>query len=111
MQALEGRLSQMEEAFNTNTQAFSDGIQMMEAQQEVFRRVIQDIYNGDVRTLEHNGIPNGEHVRKRIDWNSYLKEYIEELVRAEANKEVTTPGSVLAAPDEDAPIIFGGDAT
>ena len=100
----------MEEAFNTNTQVFHDGIQMMEAQQEVFRRVIQGIYNGQIRTLQHHGIPNGDGhtVRARIDWNSYLQEYIQELVAAEQKTEEAPPPA-LAAPDEDAPIIFGGD--
>jgi hypothetical protein len=121
MKALEERLTQMEEAFNTNTQAFSDGIQMMEAQQEVIRRAVTDLMHGRIRVLpEDCAAPQGPDEQAafksnhaRVDWNGYLKEYIEELMAKEAaEKEHKANGApVLATPDEDAPIIFGGDGT
>jgi hypothetical protein len=107
LKAFEERLTQLEEAFNKNTKAFSDGIQMIEAQQEVLRRVLQGVVSGVVRTID---AADGSS-RKLIDWNGYLKEYIEELVAKEAAKEEKAgPGPVLATADEDAPIIFGGDS-
>lgn len=99
-------MKQLEDAFNTNTKAFSDGIQMLEAQQEAVRRALEDLRRGAPMLTEVN--PGG--FIQRIDWNHYLKEYIQEMADAEAKaEEKAGPGSVLASVDEDAPIIFGGD--
>jgi hypothetical protein len=103
--ALVSRLEVVEKAFNKNTRVFHEAIQMLEAQQEVLRRVMQALFSGKVVLVE---TASGQ----RIDWNKYLKEYIEELVESEAKKDAKAgPGSVLATADEDAPIIFGGDQT
>lgn len=98
----------MEKSFNTNTKVFSDGMQMLEAQNAVLRRVIDDLRGygpqGDgIKLIEH--VPGG--YTKRIDFNAYLKEYIEELVASEGKAKEEGPR--LVTPDEDSPIIFGGD--
>lgn len=103
MAALEARLSVMEQAFNTNTRVFSEGVQMLEAQQEVARRVMGQLEAGDpIRTTAPG----------RIDWNSYLKEYIQELADAEEKSLLETNREQkghIASVDDDSPIIFGGD--
>lgn len=111
MTRLEDRLKQMEDAFNTNTKAFSDGIQMLEANQEVLRRVLQDVFNGEVRVLAGAGIPigDGTTVRTRIDFNGYLGEFISELVAKEA-MALEKPVIINPADVEDQPVIFGGGA-
>ncbi len=117
MQGLTERVKQLEDAFNTNTKAFSDGIQMLEAQQEVLRRVIQDVFElGHPRFFAPGKLivdtPERKEAQRCIDWNAYLKEYIEELAAAEAKAEAEkthVKEHVIASPDEDAPIIFGGD--
>jgi hypothetical protein len=99
---LEQRLKQLEEAFNTNTKVFSDGIQMLEAQHEVLRRVINDVRTKTpgLKLIEVN--PGG--LMRRIDFNAYLKEYIEELVEKEG--QATAP-PILVDSDSDQPTIFG----
>jgi hypothetical protein len=109
MQALTERVKQLEDAFNTNTKAFSDGIQMIEAQQEVLRRVAQDLFN-ELRFGIKGHIPVTE--TNAINFNAYLKEYIEELAAAEAKAEAEkthVKEHVIAAANEGEPIIFGGD--
>ncbi len=98
--ALEARLKRMEDAFDTNTAAFSAGIQMLEAQQEVLRRVAQGMLKG--------GIVSG--VDGRIAWNHYLKAFIEELMTSEAKREAANgePVLVVDSKGSDEPIIFGG---
>lgn len=112
--ALEDRLAQLENALNTNTKAFSDGIQMIEAQQEVLRRVAKDICNRRVRFVNLGAVElNGARtidMAEDIDWNGYLKSYIEELVEAEAKEKKAGPSPVIASADDDAPIIFGGES-
>jgi hypothetical protein len=99
---LERRLKQLEEAFNTNTKAFSDGIQMLEAQNEVLRRALSDLWNQRLKTV----VVNPGFVR-HIDFNGYLKEYIQELTEKEAAaEEKAGPGPLLV--DSEQPIIFGG---
>jgi hypothetical protein len=102
MQALAERIEQLEKAFNTNTKAFSDGIQMIEAQQEVLRRVTQSLLDGTT-------IKDGEG---KIAFNYYLKTYIEELASAEekaaAEKTHVAAHPIVSPGDEGEPIIFGG---
>jgi hypothetical protein len=106
---LEERLKQLEDAFNTNTQVFSDGFKMVEAQLEVARRVAQQLLgmepNLDTRAkchLEDDGVT--------LDWNAYLKEYIEELAAKEEAKveEKAGPGPILLDSESEQPTIFGG---
>lgn len=106
MQALDARLAQMEQAFNTNTKVFSDGVQMLEAQNAVLRHVSQDLFN-ELRFGIKNHIPLAAN--NAIDFNAYLKEYIEELVEREAKKEegASKARILLDSSDTDSPIIFG----
>lgn len=95
----------MEHAFNVNTKVFSDGMQMLEAQNAVLRRVIQDLAGGVLLTTEESApeVPI-------IDFNKYLQEYIEQLMAAEeAAAKTPEPEVKLSTPDDDSPIIFGGD--
>jgi hypothetical protein len=101
---LEQRLKQLEDAFNTNTKVFSDGIQMLEAQNEVLRRALRDVMNRKAVLL-----PELLVLEPSIDWNTYLKEYIDELVEKEAKvEEKAGPGPILLGSDDEQPTIFGG---
>lgn len=88
---------------------------MLEAQNAVLRRVIQDmasqlgVWGGGKPPLA--GIVKCSSADGAIDFNYYLKAYIEELVAAEAKAKdpVMAPASLLATTDEDKPIIFGGN--
>lgn len=124
--ALAARLHQMEDAFNRNTQIFSDGIKVLEIQNAVLRRIINDVvvvvvvgevHGSDgvtaqlVKTIKYE---EGGISVEVVDFNAYLKEYLEHLAAAEA-KAVTEKANghtatVLASPDDDSPIIFGGSA-
>lgn len=83
---------------------------MVEAQLAVARRVAEEVYRRalDVgipgpRLLSHATIADG------IDWNAYLKEYIEELTEKEAKvEEKAGPGPILLDSDPEQPTIFGG---
>jgi hypothetical protein len=97
-QMLEERLKQLEDALNTNTKVFSDGIQMIEAQQEVLRRVAQGLFKGGV-------VSDGDG---HIAWNHYLRGYLEELAASEAKEEAAPSPILLDSNGSDAPIIFGG---
>ena len=82
---------------------------MLEAQQEVLRRVANDL----LEASRHAGDRTELFVKMKngiIDFNAYLREYIEELAEAEAKKPVEekVPGRILQQ-DDDSPIIFGGD--
>jgi hypothetical protein len=104
---LERRLKQLEDAFNTNTKVFSDGIQMLEAQNEVLRRALSDLWKNDRRLKLIEVNPGG--FMKRIDWNAYLQEYIQELTEKEAAaEEKAGPGPILVDSDPEQPTIFGG---
>jgi hypothetical protein len=89
---------------------FSDGMQMLEAQDAVARQILQDMLSGTVRIIVDPATDATGSVRGRIDFNGYLKSYIEELVRLEETKdeEAQEVQRLLVTPDEDAPIIFGG---
>jgi hypothetical protein len=120
--ALAARLHQMEDAFNRNTQIFSDGIKVLEIQNAVLRRIINDVVVGEVhgsdgvtaqlvKTIKYE---EGGISVEVVDFNAYLKEHLEHLAAAEA-KAVTEKANghtatVLASPDDDSPIIFGGSA-
>ena len=79
-------------------------MQMLEAQQAVVRRIMQELMTARVSPL-----PWFAHVDTDggIDFNAYLKDYIQELANAEA-AEAKKETPLLVAPDTDAPIIFGG---
>lgn len=103
-------MKQLEDAFNTNTKVFSDGIQMLEAQNAVLRQVVGDVLRGQVRLVNCGvtELPRLPFAGCDIDWNGYLKKYIEALADKEEEQKDTPAGSILATPDEDAPIVFGG---
>lgn len=100
-------MKQLEDAFNTNTKVFSDGIQMLEAQLEVARRVAQ----GLLEEMHPRGskLMGSYAVRVtmdgQLDWNGYLKEYIEELTEKE---EQAKAPPILVESDPEQPTIFGG---
>ena len=75
---------------------------MLEAQNAVLRRVNQDLLDGVV-------VKDGEG---KIAYNHYLKTYIEELAASESKTLLETnreQKGLIARPDEDKPIIFGGN--
>jgi len=93
---------------------------MIEAQQEVLRRVLGDALHGRVRICPEDCVQpqpaDGAAMlmdrTARIDWNAYLKVYIQELADAEekaileSNREQK---GHIASVDDESPIIFGGD--
>jgi hypothetical protein len=105
---LEERLKQLEDAFNTNTSAFSDGFKMVEAQLEVLRRVVEHVRTSSP-FLKLVDVNSGGFL-KQVSWNAYLKEYIEELVAKETTQEEHGPGPILLDSDagQEQPTIFGG---
>lgn len=104
MQALEARLAQLENALNVNTGVFSDSIKVLEAQNEVLRRALQDVLDGEPVMTEEKLL-----TRSRIDYNHYMQAFIEELVEREAKKEegASKARILLDSSDTDSPIIFG----
>lgn len=118
MQLLEARLKQLEDAFNTNTKVFSDGMQMLEAQNEVLRRALRDVMNGrailplDEARMAEVPVAMRELLvaEPHIDFNAYLKEYIEELADKEeaSEKSKANGGPLLVESDPEQPTIFGG---
>lgn len=111
MAQLETRLSRVEHAFDTNTEVFSDGIKMLEVQQQVIFRILQDVFNGRVRVKgvisNDDGIP-----RATVDVDSYIREHLEEMQKREEApppppEAETRP--VLADVDDNSPVVFGGD--
>jgi hypothetical protein len=101
---MEARLKQLEYALNQNTGVFSESIFLLEAQNEVLRRALQDVYEGNPLVVASGTLG-------RIDFNAYLKHYVAELQAKEArSEEETGPRAVLvdSSCDADGPIIFGG---
>ena len=114
--ALLDRVNRLEEVSDRNMTAAVNAIQMLEAQQEVLRRVVQDVTSSSVRLVNLGSVEvNGEktnHVNGfPIDWNGYLKAYIEELAKKEAEAEAAgaVVENLVASPDQEV-IIFGGGA-
>jgi hypothetical protein len=105
MQALEARLAQAESALNTNTAVFADSIKVLEAQNEVLRRALQDMHYGEVVLTEPE-----QFRRQRIDYNHYMSQFINELIVKEEAKKEEDAGKgriLLDSSDTDSPIIFG----
>jgi hypothetical protein len=108
LSALEQRLLQLEDAFNTNTKVFSDGMQMLEAENAILRRVAQDLYTLVTKGVRTPDDPVQTTADNRyIDFTKYLRQYVQALADAEAADGSTS--SIVSA-DEDSPIIFGGNA-
>ncbi len=108
---LEQRLARMEHAFDTNTSVFSDGIKMLEVRQQVLFRIMQDVFNGQVRVKgvisNDDGIP-----RATVDVDGYIVDHLTELQKLEeapASPHEAETNPVLADIDDDSPIEFGGD--
>jgi hypothetical protein len=90
---------------------------MLEAQQEVLRRVLADVMMHRVRIIPEDCAEPQPPLQAalvktecpRIDFNAYLKAYIQELADAEekAEKEKASPPLLVDSNDE-APTIFGG---
>ena len=120
MTGLQERILQLENSFNTNTRVFHQSIQMLEILGAVTRKVVQDVATGAVRWVpgeewgdSNNLRPavevNGVRHEALVDFDSYLKEHLDELTAQEAKKEEAPPEALLVSPDEDSPIVFGGD--
>jgi len=106
--ALELRVAALEQAFNTNTQVFSESIQMLELQNEALRRVVQDLLD-DVFTGTDTQ-PERVHCAAdgRIAFGTYLQEYVRELMAQERqDQEVAESARRPGSNDEDL-IVFGG---
>jgi hypothetical protein len=102
----------MEKAFDTNTSVFHDAFKMFEVQQSVIFRILQDVFNGQVRV---KGVTSNEDgvARATVDVDGYIKEHLDALTTTEEApvEEKSGPGSILATLDDERPIEFGGDAT
>jgi hypothetical protein len=100
----------MEKAFDQNTSVFHDAFKMFEVQQSVIFRILQDVFNGQVRvkgvTSNDDGI-----ARATVDVDGYIRDHLEALSSAEeaTKEEKAGPRSVLASENDESPIIFGGD--
>jgi hypothetical protein len=110
MQALEARLAQLENALNVNTSVFSDSIKVLEAQNEVLRRALQDTFENAPRLVGVDADLIMRVERGRIDYNAYMTQFIAELVEREEAKKEEDAGKgriLLDSSDTDSPIIFG----
>lgn len=104
-------MARMELALDTNTSIFSDGIKMLEVRQQVTFRIMQDVFNGQVRVKDVVTNEDGL-ARATVDVNGYLQDYLAELAKHEEapkQEEKAGPGPILSTPDDEAPTIFGGD--
>lgn len=104
------RVARIETAFDTNTSVFSDGIKMLEVQQTVIFRILQDVFNGQVRV--RGTISNDDGVpRAFVDVDGYIREHLEQLQKTEEavppSEAETNP--VLSSVDDESPTIFGGN--
>jgi hypothetical protein len=118
LQALQERINRLEEVNDKNAKAFSDGIQMLEAQQEVLRRVARDLTHGRVCLVNcgwvdvlSRAVPPFEGLD--IDFNRYLTDFIAELAAAEKKAEdakapTDVPSPLIATPDVEETVTFGG---
>jgi hypothetical protein len=97
----------MEQAFNTNTAAFSAGIQFLEAENAVLKRVLQDVHEGTPMIV--GAEPHGKRALvDRIDFGGYLRGYIAELAEQEEREEKAKEPPLLVDSQADQPIVFGG---
>ena len=109
--ALQERVKTLQEAFTKNTQIFSEGMFMLEVQHGVLRQVIEDLREAggqNTGRLKLVSVNEGGFL-KSIDWNAYIKEYIQELrAKEELEKKEKGTEPLIASPAEDV-VVFGGD--
>jgi len=102
IEALSRRVSKLESALDKNTQIFSDTMKVLEIKVNVLEEVIS--------TLHSHGHGLVESKDGRVDFGYYLQQYLKELgAKEEQAAAPTPPTKTIVSPDEDAPVIFGGD--
>lgn len=101
----------MEKAFDQNTSVFHDAFKMFEVQQSVIFRILQDVFNGQVRVKGVTSNDDGV-ARATVDVDSYIKDHLAALTEAEETpkEEKSGPGSILMALDDESLTEFGGDS-
>ena len=98
-------MQQLETAFNTNTKVFHEAIFMLEVQNAAIRRAAQDVLSRDFtgRLPRHINVETGV-----LDWNAYIKEYVQELhEKEELEKKEKDTEPLITSPTEDV-VVFGG---
>jgi len=104
-------VKQIETSFNTNTKVFHEAIFMLEVQHGVLRQVIEDLREAGICNTGRLKLVlvNEGGFLKTIDWNGYIKEYIQKLrEKEELEKKEKGTEPLIASPTEDV-VVFGGD--
>lgn len=103
IEALSRRVNKLETANDQNTAIFVDSFKMLEIQMSVVHEVISMVHEeGHGLVVDAVG---------KVDFNYYMNRYLERLVQAEAAPIKVKEAPVLTTPDDESPIIFGGDTT
>jgi len=127
---MEAQLTRLGEAFDQNTDVFSESLKYAESMHLIFQRVLNDMANGTLRCLgdeEYYRENPSTSVRpvdpenpKKIDFHSYIREYWLCMaftdfavncrrVWDEAHPEQKGPGPILAPEGAgDQVVVFGG---
>lgn len=102
LEALSKRVNKLESAFDQNTSIFSDAMKVLEIKQNVLEEVLSMLHE------EGHGLVEKED--GGVDFGYYLKRYLERLGAKEEQAEAPAPApTIIASPEDDAPVIFGGD--
>lgn len=97
------RITKLEAALDINTSVFSDTMKVLEIKMNVFEEVLSMLHEDGA------GLVTDE--KGKVDFGYYLKRYLEHLGAKEEKKDAPPSKPVLASPDDESPIIFGGDTT
>jgi len=102
VEALSRRVNKLEAAADQNTAIFVDSFKMLEIQMNVVHEVISMLHEDGRGLATSNG---------KVDFNYYMQRYLSKLAENEEKKGAPPPTSILSTPDDESPIIFGGDTT
>jgi hypothetical protein len=97
LEKLKASHNSLAQAFNTNTESFLQSMTGMDALVWVVRTAFNDMLNGSVKTVDHDG-------RKQVDLEGYLGQY-KQVIEAEAAERKAAPHENGNA---EPPIVFGG---
>jgi hypothetical protein len=99
MTELEARIVRLEQVSDRNTKVFIDAVQFLELKLNVLQRALQDVADGCLVRVD--GAANGTP----IDFEWYMKHALEKLQKTE---DKVNEVSVVAVPEADSTVIFGG---
>jgi hypothetical protein len=101
VEALAKKLAKLEAAHDINTGVFSDTMKMLETRLNVVQDVLSMLHEDGAGLVTSQG--------GKVDFNYYTQRYLERLVQLEEKPTPITTTPTIVSPDDDSPIIFGGD--